>query len=74
LHRTGVKQFHHPVVGDLELVFEAMAVEAEEGLILTALSAEPGTPSHDALKLLETWSATIDREQWARVADRAVST
>ncbi len=72
LHRTGVKQFRHPVVGNLDLLFEAMALEADEGLTLTALSAEPGTPSRDALKLLESWSATVDQEQWARAADRPV--
>jgi MmyB-like transcription regulator ligand binding domain len=49
---AGVKHFRHPAVGLLDLMFEAMALEADEGLTLTAYTAEPGTPSHDGLKLL----------------------
>jgi transcriptional regulator with XRE-family HTH domain len=63
LHRTGLKHFRHPAVGTLDLMFEAMALEADEGLTLTAYTAEPGTPSHDGLKLLATWAATHQREQ-----------
>jgi transcriptional regulator with XRE-family HTH domain len=62
LHRTGVKQFRHPAVGLLDLMFEAMALEADEGLTLTAYTAEPGTPSHDGLKLLASWTATRQDE------------
>jgi transcriptional regulator with XRE-family HTH domain len=58
LHRTGVKHFRHPAVGRLDLMFEAMALEADQGLTLTAYTAEPGTPSHDGLKLLASWAAT----------------
>jgi hypothetical protein len=32
LHRTGIKQFHHPVVGDLSLNFETMPLPADPGL------------------------------------------
>jgi hypothetical protein len=39
-------------------MFEAMALEADEGLTLTAYTAEPGTPSHDGLKVLASWAAT----------------
>jgi hypothetical protein len=35
-----------------------MALEADDGLTLTAYTAEPGTPSHDALRLLASWAAT----------------
>jgi transcriptional regulator with XRE-family HTH domain len=62
LHRTGVKHFRHPVIGLLDLMFEAMALEADEGLTLTAYTAEPGTSSHDGLKLLASWAATHQRE------------
>jgi transcriptional regulator with XRE-family HTH domain len=58
LHRTGVKHFHHPVVGTLDLAFDAMDLPAEPGLTLTAYTAEPGSPSADALKLLASWTAT----------------
>ena len=58
LHRAGVKHFHHPVVGTLDLAFDAMDFPAEPGLTLTAHTAEPGSPSADALTLLASWAAT----------------
>ncbi|MGH3211203.1 MAG: helix-turn-helix transcriptional regulator [Trebonia sp.] len=60
-HRTGVKRFHHPVVGDLTLTFEALDLAADSGLRISAYTAEPGTPSDDALRLLATWAATLDQ-------------
>jgi transcriptional regulator with XRE-family HTH domain len=63
LHRSGLKHFHHPAVGPIALMFEAMALEADEGLTLTAYTAEPGTPARDALALLASWAATsLDQE------------
>jgi transcriptional regulator with XRE-family HTH domain len=69
LHRTGVKHFNHLTVGRLDLVFEAMTLEADDGLTLTAFSAEPGSLSHDGLQLLASWSATIGHTKPDR-ADR----
>jgi transcriptional regulator with XRE-family HTH domain len=57
-HRTGIKHFHHPVIGDLHLTFEAMELTADEGLTLLAYGTEPGTASEDGLRLLASWSAT----------------
>jgi hypothetical protein len=65
LHRSGIKRFHHPVVGNLELSFEAMAIEADEGLTLTAYTAQPATPAHDALALLASWTTTNSTVQRA---------
>jgi transcriptional regulator with XRE-family HTH domain len=62
LHRSGVKRFRHPAVGPLDLLFEAMSLEADEGLTLTAYAAEPGTPSHDGLRLLASWAATQNKD------------
>jgi hypothetical protein len=59
-HQTGTKRFHHPVVGDLTLTFEMMELAADPGLNLLALSAEPGSTSHDALNLLGSWAATFE--------------
>jgi len=59
-HRTGLKRFHHPVVGDLALAFEALDLTAD-GLRITAYTAEPGTPSADALNLLASWAATLEQ-------------
>jgi hypothetical protein len=60
---------HHPVVGDLELALEKLDVTADPGMVLLAYSAEPGSPSHDALSLLASWAATLDREQALPTAD-----
>jgi transcriptional regulator with XRE-family HTH domain len=60
-HRTGVKRFHHPAVGDLTLTFEALDLAADDGLRISAYTAEPGTASDDALKLLASWAATLDQ-------------
>jgi transcriptional regulator with XRE-family HTH domain len=60
-HRTGVKRFHHPVVGDLTLTSEALDLAADAGLRISAYTAEPGSPSDDALKVLASWAATLDQ-------------
>lgn len=57
-HRTGKKSLHHPVVGDLDLDFEAMEFPSSPGLTLLVYTAAAGTPTADALKLLASWSAT----------------
>ena len=58
LHRTGVKQFHHPVIGDLDLNFETAHLAADPGLAMTLLSAPAGSAADDALRLLASWAAT----------------
>jgi transcriptional regulator with XRE-family HTH domain len=73
LHHTGTKNFHHPVIGDLSLPFEAMPLPADPGLTLTAFSAEPGTAAHDGLTLLASWAATPDQTEPAERQDRARS-
>jgi hypothetical protein len=60
-HRTGIKRLHHPVVGDLELTYEAMEFPADPGLTMFVYTAEPGSASEDALKLLASWAATLDQ-------------
>ncbi|MBB5935834.1 helix-turn-helix domain-containing protein [Streptomyces zagrosensis] len=49
---SGVKSFHHPLVGPLELSFEMLRLPDSGGQGLLALSAEQGTPSEAALRLL----------------------
>jgi transcriptional regulator with XRE-family HTH domain len=61
-HRAGVKQFHHPVVGDISLAYESLQLVADPGLVLNGYSAELGSPSQDALDLLASWAATADKE------------
>ncbi|WEO77374.1 helix-turn-helix transcriptional regulator [Cryobacterium sp. SO2] len=57
-HAAGRKYFHHPIVGDLDLVFEGAELVADPGLSLLLYSAEPGTSSETSLKLLASWAAT----------------
>ncbi|MEV6446511.1 helix-turn-helix transcriptional regulator [Amycolatopsis sp. NPDC051716] len=56
-HGTGVKRFNHPIVGDLTLTWEAMAMAAEPGLTLVVYTAVPGSPSAEGLELLASWAA-----------------
>ncbi|WP_405895644.1 helix-turn-helix transcriptional regulator [Streptomyces sp. NBC_00104] len=60
MHSTGVKLLHHPVVGDLDLPFEAFPLGDDPGQFLLAYTAEPASPSQDALNLLASWAATND--------------
>ncbi|WP_433728323.1 helix-turn-helix domain-containing protein [Actinoplanes sp. CA-051413] len=57
LHSTGIKQFRHPVVGELDLNFETMDLTADPGLSMTLLSAPAGSAADDALRLLASWAA-----------------
>jgi hypothetical protein len=70
-HRTGVKRLHHPVVGDLSLTFEALDLAADTGLRVSAYTADPGSPSEDALNLLASWAATLDQAETSQAADGA---
>ncbi|GAA2745158.1 helix-turn-helix transcriptional regulator [Terrabacter aerolatus] len=56
-HFAGTKTIHHPVVGDMTLGFEVMALPSTPGLNLLTYIAEPSTPSADALNLLRSWTA-----------------
>lgn len=60
-HRTGIKTLHHPVVGQLTLTYESLQVGGSEQTLLT-YTAEPGSPSADALAVLASWSATTARD------------
>ncbi|HKN89117.1 MAG TPA: transcriptional regulator, partial [Acidimicrobiia bacterium] len=66
-HRTGSKRLHHPVVGDLDLSYEALELPGED-LTLLAYTAEPGSPTHDGLNLLASWAATLDQAEQAETA------
>jgi len=57
-HRTGVKRFHHPIVGDLTLAYEGLELPGDPGQTIFAYTAEPNSPSHDALNLLASWTST----------------
>jgi hypothetical protein len=65
-HVSGVKHFHHPVVGDITLNYERLELAADNGLAVMTYTAVPGSPSEQALRLLGSWGATA--------ADNSVTT
>jgi transcriptional regulator with XRE-family HTH domain len=68
-HDTGVKRFHHPVVGDLTLSFETMTLTGDSGLTMFVYTAEPGSKSEEGLNLLASWTATLAQEESAIVTE-----
>jgi transcriptional regulator with XRE-family HTH domain len=58
IHTTGVKLIHHPIVGNLDLPFESLSLPADPSQSLLTYTAEPGSPTQDALNLLASWAAT----------------
>ena len=60
-HRTGIKMIHHPVVGDLDLNYQAMELASDRGLLFIAYTAQARSSSHDALTMLNSWAATNDQ-------------
>jgi hypothetical protein len=43
-HGTGIKHFHHHIVGDLTLAYESLDLRAEPGLTMTIYAANPTHP------------------------------
>jgi len=60
-HRTGHKKLHHPVVGDLDLSFEAMELPSRPGLTMLVYTAPKDSPTADSLTLLAGWAATTEQ-------------
>jgi len=60
-YRSGTQPFHHPLVGDLTLSYEALQLTADVGLTLIVYTAEPDSPSQAALNRLASWSEARDK-------------
>ncbi|WP_416968085.1 hypothetical protein [Streptomyces sp. 4F14] len=58
IHTHGSKTFHHPEVGDLTPGYQKMEIEGTHTQRLVVYYAEPGTPDHDKLVLLDTMAGT----------------
>ncbi|HSU03159.1 MAG TPA: helix-turn-helix transcriptional regulator [Nocardioides sp.] len=58
-HGSGTKRFAHPVVGNLTLAYEELAITSEPGRALVVYTAEPGSPSAERLGLLASWAAPV---------------
>jgi transcriptional regulator with XRE-family HTH domain len=55
-HRSGFKRIRHPLVGELDLTFEAFDLAADEGLTMIVYDAEPASRTSEALALLASWT------------------
>lgn len=56
-HRAGTKVFRHPLIGEVALPFENLTVDAAGDQVLTVFTPQPGSPEHDAIRLLASWFA-----------------
>lgn len=54
-HRTGRKRFHHPLVGDLDLDYEAFELPGDPGQRINVYTAPPDSATDQALRLLASW-------------------
>jgi hypothetical protein len=61
LPAAGRHRFHHPLVGDLDLVFEAAELRADPGLTLLLATADHGSPTESALHQLTEINKPIER-------------
>ncbi|MEU0041462.1 hypothetical protein [Streptomyces sp. NPDC006333] len=53
----GTRRLVHPVVGELTLSYEILALPADPDLSLCLYTAEPGSASAETLSMLAGWSA-----------------
>lgn len=56
-HRAGIKLFNHPLIGQVALPAETMTIAASADHVVTVFAPQPGSPEHDALRLLASWNA-----------------
>ncbi|WP_268257540.1 MmyB family transcriptional regulator [Streptomyces olivaceoviridis] len=67
-HARGRKVVHHPVVGTMDLAYDDFALPGDPDVSITTYTADPGTPSADALTLPATWADTQKQPRTANGA------
>ncbi|MEV0406514.1 helix-turn-helix transcriptional regulator [Actinoallomurus sp. NPDC050550] len=65
----GTKGYHHPVVGDLTVTYQAMKLPAVEEQTLYIYTSEPGSASEAALRLLASWTTSRKKGEPAETVD-----
>ncbi|RDH79828.1 XRE family transcriptional regulator [Mycolicibacterium moriokaense] len=60
-YRSGLQPFHHPIIGDLDLHYDALEVAADPGLTIVAYTAAPGSAAARALTTLGSWNVSEDQ-------------
>jgi hypothetical protein len=46
-----------PLIGQITLPFENLTVDVAGDQVLTVFTPQPGSPEHDAIRLLASWNA-----------------
>jgi transcriptional regulator with XRE-family HTH domain len=59
-YRSGTQPFHHPLVGDLTLGYDALEIPADPGQTIVAYSAPAGSAARKALDQLASWTTAPD--------------
>lgn len=64
VHRrtTGSKGYHHPLVGDLTVQYQALHPAGDPDQILFVYTTEPGSPSETSMRLLANWNTSEHQE------------
>ena len=61
-HKTFGKSYRHPVAGDLTLDWQILTCPHDSDQFILIMTAEPGTPSHQALRFLASWATEHSHE------------
>ncbi|SDJ02200.1 helix-turn-helix transcriptional regulator [Nonomuraea jiangxiensis] len=61
----GTKRYHHPLVGELVLGYEAFTAADDPEQTLGVSTVEPGSPSAERLKLLASWTGPTEQKSVA---------
>lgn len=56
-HANGIKRYRHPIAGEIEIHYEALALQGDPDQTLFIYSVLPGTASAQGLDLLASWIA-----------------
>jgi transcriptional regulator with XRE-family HTH domain len=63
----GTKHYHHPLVGDLTINYESVVLPGDADQVLCVYTAEAGSPSETALRLLANWTGAPNSPAESRV-------
>ena len=73
-YRSGIQPFHHPLVGDLDLDYDALELPADPGQTIIVYSAEPGSAAGPGTwhpRQLGRYPTTSGTAQYGRAPGRA---
>lgn len=57
-YSSGTKRYRHPLVGDIIFDYESFELPTDPGLTMLVYTVEPGSPTEDALRILDSWAST----------------